>query len=294
MSLRAKNRPLWTALVAIPFLFVAIATLQQRIDAETRPPDNQKEELLLPSGALLKKLSMGYDSLFADLYWTRTIQYYGERVGTRHANFDLLYPLLDVTTTLDPNMIAAYRFGAIFLSEPLPLGAGRTDLAVELVKRGIKENSDDWALYSDLGFLYYWRLKDYPNAAKAYLDGSKTSEGPAWMKLMAARVAEKGGSAETARMIWTELYQTTKDPNVRKWAATQLDGLAALEDESHLNVLSEQYRKLFGRYPASTKDLRDARLLAGIPVDPAGYPYAIGEDGKAHVAPESPVQEPKF
>lgn len=294
MSFSNQNRPLWTAIVAIPLLLVALAALQQRIDAETRPPDAQKEELLLPSGTLLKKLSMGYDSLFADLYWTRTIQYYGERAGTRHANFDLLWPLLDVTTTLDPNMIAAYRFGAIFLSEPVPLGAGRTDLSVELVKRGIASNPDDWALYSDLGFLYYWRLKDYPNAAKAYLDGSQTSEGPAWMKLMAARVAEKGGSAETARMIWTELYQSTKDANVRKWAATQLNGLAALEDESHLNELSEQYRKLFGRYPSSTKELRDARLLPGIPADPAGYPYVIGEDGKAHLNPESPVEEPKF
>lgn len=294
MSLRGPNRPLWTAIVAIPLLLASIAMLQQRIDAETRPTAGQKEELLLPSGTVLKKLSMGYDSLFADLYWTRTIQYYGERAGTRHANFDLLWPLLDVTTTLDPNMIAAYRFGAIFLSEPLPLGAGRTDLAVELVKRGIASNRDDWALYADLGFLYYWRLKDYPNAAKAYLDGSQTPEGPTWMKLMGARVAEKGGSAETARMIWTELYQSTKDPNVRKWAATQLNGLAALEDESHLNELSEQYRKLFGRFPSSTKELRDARLLPGILADPAGYPYVIGEDGKAHLNPESPVEEPKF
>lgn len=294
MSLRSQSRPLWTAIVAIPLLFAALAALQQHIDAETRPPAGQKEELLLPSGKLLKKLSMGYDSLFADLYWTRAIQYYGERAGTRNANFDLLWPLLDVTTTLDPNMIAAYRFGAIFLSEPLPLGAGRTDLAVELVKRGIASNPDEWALYSDLGFLYYWRLKDYPKAAKAYLDGSQASKAPSWMKLMGARVAAKGGSIETARMIWAELYQSTKDPNVRKWAATQLDGLAALEDETHLNELSELFRKQFGRFPSSTKEMRDARLLQGIPADPAGYPYVMREDGKAHLNPESPVQEPKF
>jgi hypothetical protein len=294
VTLRSQTRPLWTAIVAIPLLFAALAALQERIDAETRPPVGQKEELLLPSGALLKKLSMGYDSLFADIYWTRTIQYYGERAGTRHANFDLLWPLLDVTTTLDPNMIAAYHFGAIFLSEPSPLGAGRTDLSVELVKRGIASNPNDWALYSDLGFLYYWRLKDYPKSSKAYLDGGQIPGAPVWMKLMGARVAEKGGSPETARMIWTELYQSTKDPSVRKWAMAQLTGLAALEDETHLNELSEEYRRQFGRYPSSIKEMRDAKLLAGIPADPAGYPYVMGEDGKAHINPESTVEEPKL
>jgi hypothetical protein len=293
VSSRSQSRSLWTALVAIPLLLAALAALQKSIDAEARPLAG-KEELLLPSGKLLKKLSMGYDSLLADIYWTRTIQYYGERAGTRHANFDLLFPLLDVTTTLDPNMVAAYHFGAIFLSEPYPLGEGRTDLAVQLVKTGIASNQDDWALYADLGFLYYWRLKDYPNSARAYLDGSKTSQAPGWMKLMGARVAEKGGSIETSRMIWTELYQTTKDPNVRKWAVEQLDGLAALEDESHLNELSEQFRKVYGRFPKSTKEMRDDRILPGIPMDPAGYPYVIGEDGKAHLNPESPVAEPKM
>lgn len=293
MSFRSQSRLRWTAVAAIPLLLASVAALQHRMDGEVRTSAGQKEELLLPSGPLLKKLSMGYDSLLADIYWTRAVQYYGERVGERHANFDLLWPLLDVTTTLDPHMIAAYRFGAIFLSEPNPVGAGRTDLSVALVKRGIASNPDDWQLYSDLGFLYYWRLKDYPNSTRAYLEGSKNPNAPVWLKLMGARVAQKGGSIETSRMIWTELYQSTTDPNVRKWAVTKLNGLAALEDETHLNELLEEYHKRFGHDPSSIKDLRDAGLLSGIPADPAGYPYIIGEDGKAHLNHESPVQQPQ-
>ena len=294
MSLRSQTRPLWTAIVAVPVLFAAIAALQQHIDAETRPPADQKEELLLSSGPLLKKLSLGYDSLLADVYWTRAVQYYGERAGLRHANFDLLWPMLDVSTTLDPHMVAAYRFGAIFLSEPAPLGAGRTDLSVNLVKRGIASNPNEWKLYADLGFLYYWRLKDYPNAANAYLEGSRNPEAPEWMKLMAAHVDEKGGSIENSRMIWTEFYQSSKDPAVKKWALRQLTSLTVVEDETRLNALSEEYAKRYGRYPVSTKELRDANLLRGIPVDPAGSPYVIGDDGKAHINPESIVEEPKL
>ena len=140
---------------------------------QTRSAAQEKQELLLRSGAALKKLSLGYDSLLADIYWTRAVQYYGTRVGTPGANFDLLWPLLDITTTLDPKLIVAYRFGAIFLSEPGMAGPGRTDLAVELVKRGIAANPDEWHLGTDLGFLYYWRMKDYPDAAAAYFAASK-------------------------------------------------------------------------------------------------------------------------
>ena len=38
---------------------------------------------------------------------------------------------------------------------------------------------------------------------------------------MAARIAQKGGSIETSRMIWSELYESTKDPIIQKDARQQ-------------------------------------------------------------------------
>jgi len=35
--------------------------------------------------------------------------------------------------------------------------------------------------------------------------------------------------------------------------------------------------------------MRDAGLLTGIPVDPAGYPYAIGADGKSNLDPRTTI-----
>ena len=135
MSNRHQSRLLWTTIVALPILFAAIAALQKTIDARPLAEATRQDELLLRSPALVKKLSLGYDPLLADIYWTRAVQYYGSRVGLPGAKFDLLWPLLDLTTTLDPRLLPAYHFGAIFLSEPGNVGAGRTDLAVELVKR---------------------------------------------------------------------------------------------------------------------------------------------------------------
>lgn len=291
MSSSSPHRIPWASLGLIVLLLGAIAALQGKIDAQTSDFANEKEELLLSSPGAIQKLSLGYDSLAANIYWTRAVQYYGSQLEARSQDFHLLWPLLDVTTTLDPKLIVAYRFGAIFLSEP-SAGANRTDLAIELVKRGIVANPDNWHLDGDLGFLYYWRIRDYPDAANAYLEGSKKPGAPLWMKLMAARVAQMGGSIETSEMIWSELYNSTQDPNVRKKAAEELEALKAQDDEQHLDEIAAEYQKRFGRYPTSPEELRDSGMLRGIPVDPEGYPYVFGPDGKSALNPDSPIVIP--
>lgn len=293
MNIASQNRPLWLAVAGIPVLFALLVVLQTRIDARTRSEAQAQEELLLRSPSAINKMSLGYNSLLADIYWTRAVQYYGDRVAKQHTNFDLLWPLLDITTTLDPKLLPAYHFGAIFLSQSGLGGAGRPDLAVKLVQRGIAANPDRWGLYGNLGFLYYWYLRDYHRAAAAYLAGSETPHGPSWMKMMAARMDQKGGSIETSRLVWSQIYESSQDPRIRKLVLDTLRGLKAEEDEAALDNLSEQYRLRFGHYPASVAQLRDAGFLRGTPVDPEGYPYVLGPGGKAGLDPRSPVTIPK-
>jgi hypothetical protein len=277
------------AVAAISVLFVVIAMLQDRIDAQT-PSIAQQEELVFSSGPMLKKMSLGYDSLLADIYWTRAVQYYGAALREPARGFRLLPGLLDITTTLDPHLIIAYRFGAIFLSEPSPAGANRPDLAIDLVKRGIAANPDAWELSANLGFLYYWHIKDYAAASEAYLQASKNPKAPQAMAMMAARIAQKGGDLDTSMMIWAQYYKSSRDPQVQKMARDHIEGLQAVKDERAIDALSEQYYVRFEKYPSSTKDLRDAGLIAGIPVDPSGVPYIIEPDGKSRLDPNSTVK----
>jgi hypothetical protein len=293
----SQIRSLWAAIIGVPLLLAAAAALQARRDAQPGLASDQSEDLLLRSPAAIKRMSLGYDSLLADVYWTRAVQYYGQRAIVPGANFDQLWPLLDISTTFDPKLIVAYRFGAVFLSQPKVNpgeigtvgGPGRTDLAVELVKRGVAANPDSWMLDSDLGFLYYWRLKDYPDASAAYLAGSKLPGAPSYMKMMAARVAEKGGSIETSRMIWSQVYTAATNPTIRSEALRMLRVLKAQDDEEHLDALAQDYRARFGHLPASIGDLQQAGLLRGTPVDPAGYPYELGADGKSRLSPKSTI-----
>ena len=103
---------------------VLLVRVQQRLDATLGDYRAEEQLLYLSSGEWVKRLSLGYDGLMACIYWTRAVQHFGrQRLGEKE--YKLLYPLLDITTTLDPQLILAYRFGAIFLTEKPPGGPGR-------------------------------------------------------------------------------------------------------------------------------------------------------------------------
>jgi len=246
---------------------------------------------LLRSGKLVKVMSLEYAPLLADIYWTRVVQYYGNKHVRGQANLELLWPLLDITTTLDPNLLISYRFGAMFLSQAAPGGAGRPDLAVQLIQRGIKANPDYWRLYEDLGFVYYFDLKDYPKAAEAFLEGSKNPNALLWMKAMAARVAAEGESFETSMFLWKDIYDSTRDPSVKENALVHLQLLKVREDCKRLDALADEYAKRNGRRPARMGELVQAGMLRGTPRDPLGFAYIFGEGGIAELNLGSPLLE---
>jgi tetratricopeptide (TPR) repeat protein len=278
-------------LLVLPGGFAGIWKLQHTIDAERASLSEERDDVLLRSGKLMKWMSLEYAPLLADIYWTRVVQFYGNKHVRGNANMEQLWPLLDITTTLDPNLLIAYRFGAMFLSQHAPSGAGRPDLAVQLIQRGIQANPEYWRLYEDLGFVYYFDLKDYQKASEAFLEGSKKPNAQLWMKVMAAKVAAEGESFTTSVFLWKDIYDTATDPMIKKNAQLHLQLLKAKEDCIQLDLLADQYEKKFGRRPTRMSELVQAGLLPGIPGDPLGLAYIFGENGKAELNLDSPLLE---
>jgi tetratricopeptide (TPR) repeat protein len=275
----------------LPLGLAGIWRLQHSIDGQRGTLSQERDDILLRSGKLMKLMSLEYAPLMADIYWTRVVQYYGNKHSQGKTNLELLWPLLDITTTLDPNLLVAYRFGAVFLAQAAPAGAGRPDLAVELIKRGIEANPDYWRLYEDLGFVYYFDLKDYKKASEAFLEGSKKPNAQVWMKVMAAHIAAEGESFSTSFFLWTDIFESASDPSVKKNALIQLQLLKAKEECKQLDELADEYQKRNGKRPTHMAELIRAGLLRGVPKDPAGFAYVFGENGKAELNVESPLLE---
>jgi tetratricopeptide (TPR) repeat protein len=291
--MNARTRGSILLLVVLVAGFTGIWGLQQRIDVQRDELYQEKDDLVLRSGPMLKAISLEYAPLMADLYWTRVVQYYGDKHARHDENFELLWPLLDVTTTLDPNLLVAYRFGSMFLSEGPPSGAGRPDQAIELINRGIRANPEYWRFYEDLGFIYYFELKDYQKASEAFLEGSKNPAALVWMKVLAAKVLEQGDTPETSSFLWSEIYNSTTDPQMKQNAETHLQLLRVDADCKQLDSIGDEYEKRAERRPRTARDLVVAGFLPRAPVDPLGFPYVFDAEGKSQLNPASPLVKQK-
>jgi len=283
----------WALLLVLPVGFAGVWRLQRHVNIEREAMHQEQDEVLVRSPRLMKMMTLEYSPLIADIYWTRAVQYYGGKRLGQDTNLESLWPLLDVATTLDPNLLPAYRFGATFLGEPEPRGAGRPDLAVKLLERGMQANPDAWRLNQDLGNIYYLELKDFPKACQAYLDGSKKPGAASWMKIMAARFLEKGDSREIASLLWAEVLESSNDQTIKENARINLELLKSDEDIDQLNEITVRFSRKVGRPPRSIREMIQAGFIGGEPQDPAGHPYVIGADGTAAISEKSPLFKEK-
>jgi hypothetical protein len=272
--MKASRRVTFVAGALLVAFLAASVLILRRVD-QVRAGAPAEEVLYISSPKLLKRLSLGYNGLLADIYWTRAVQYFGGKHHDGANEYKLLAPLLEITTTLDPHLIVAYEFGANFLAPPPPDGAGQPQKAIELVENGIHANPDNWRLYYQLGFIHYMDLKDYAGAEKAFADGARVPH---------AQMAQHAGEWQTARMLWGSEYTTANDPSIRANAAAHLRALDVDRDVAALDVFVQQYKQTAGHEPASLSDLVASGLLRAVPLDPLGVPYKLGADGRVQVS----------
>jgi tetratricopeptide (TPR) repeat protein len=282
MNMSATGR---VNLVATAVLFFSLAgamTTLSVIDHQRRDPVAQ-EALYISSPKVLRRMSLGYTGLLADIYWTRAVQYFGVQHHNGSGDFRLLAPLLEVATELDPKLLPAYQFGANFLGPKPPSGAGLPGAALALMKFGIEHNPDQWRLYYNLGFLYYTEFKDYAKAAEAFERGAALPVTSEFMPILAARMAQHAGDFDTARMLWSTTYESTKETRIRQNAVEHLLALQVDEEVTQLERVVEKYRVQTGRLPASMGDLERAGFIRGTPADPKGHAYRLMADGRIEV-----------
>ncbi|HSQ19488.1 MAG TPA: hypothetical protein VLR92_03855 [Blastocatellia bacterium] len=283
--------------------------MQRWIDRTSPRATVSEEALYLSSGKTIKKMSLGLDALAADIYWIRTVQYFGRKVidsgkplssaVSKDLRMDLLAPLLNIVVTLDPQHIPAYRFGAIFLPErDMPA-------AIALVEQGIAANPNEWRLYQDLGYIYWQagntsagqeQADNYAKSAEWYEKGSNVYDAPWWMRDLAGLMKIKGGSRDAARAVYST-YLTSDDQNVRGQAVERLKQLRSLDEIDAINALLGRYRQQAGACPSNLRvlapTLRAMNLTLNadsIPVDPDGFAYVYdAAKCKAELAFESTV-----
>lgn len=277
---RPSNRLLYPAIALLLALSVSVQAVRDRGWSSYEPPN---PTLWLNSGPLAGKLALGFRSLAADVYWMRAVVYYGGRRlrsaqqqsgEQRAANFDLLYPLLDLATALDPHFRVAYRFGAIFLTEAYPSGPGRPDLAIALLERAIANDTSRWEYMEDIGFVHYWWLRDFEKASQWFKRASEQPGAPSWMAPLAATTLAEGGDRDSSRFLWRQLLENSDVEWVRTNAVLRLQQLDAMDYVDELNRLVRIFIAREHHPPREWRDLVNEGVRS-IPIDPTGKPYVL-------------------
>ena len=268
---------------------VGLQAVRERQPPLRLPSDETGNVLYVRSPEFLKRAALSYDSLLADLYWIRTVQHYGRTKLSADPlkQYDLLYPLLDLTTSLDPHFTIAYHFGAIFLAEDFPAGADRPDLAIALLEKGLRAQPDRWQFAQDIGFVHYWWRQDYAQAAAWFQKASEMPNAANWLAGVAAVTLAEGGNRQSSRRLWQEIANAEEAEWLRVQARFRLRQLDALDQIAALEQLVARYRQQTGQLPQTWIDLVRLRFLAGIPVDPDRHVYQLLQDGTVTLAPES-------
>ncbi len=283
----------WLVL-ALLLLLPAVPWTQARIDRRAGEFRAQEEVLYLWSGTEVKRFFPGFEDLAADIYWLRTVQYFGgQRLFAANKRFELLEPLIDITTTLDPRLEIAYRYGAIFLSEPPPTGAGRPREGIAVLEKGVRNNPGSWRLRQDLGFFHYIYLHDPERAAAIVNEAADVPGAAFWLRMLAADLLAKGGERANSRRMWQQMYDQAEPGIIKENAALRLRILDSRDLADRLTELVAGFDRRTGRRPARLSDLRSAGLWRGPLVDASGAAFGYDPgNGRVFIEPASPMWRP--
>ena len=288
-----RSEPL--SILAIVVGLVAVVLIARWMDAHRiQPGPSSADEQLYLKGTTAKRLSLAFNGLAADWYWMKSLQYVGRKVinyeDTHSGRYELddlgaldlrlLPSLLRLTTTLDPQFMAPYEYGAMILP------TFDQQEAIALLHYGMEQNPDAWRLSQHLGYIY-WQSHDYAKASETYGAGAKLPGAPRWMAEMSARTAAEGGSRRAAREMYQHLYDESNDDQVKELLARRLLQVDSFAERDLIRRALDAYTAHFGRCAASWQDvaglLRKLQLrldpATAAPLDPSGTPYVLIKQG---------------
>lgn len=149
-------------LLLIIGIFAALATQYFRQEVQLARADmtrtSEAETMYLPPVPALRAVGLGYDTFAADLVNIRAYHYF---LG--HLFADRLYPHLDTylsaAIALDPWNRRLYRWAA----QAVKMGPEVTEESVlksiDYGELGLQYFPDDWELYVDIAYNYYYELR---------------------------------------------------------------------------------------------------------------------------------------
>lgn len=197
---------LWIAL----FLYVPLGVLQVSIDYSKKLEDLESGLLLLPGQMAGSLVLVGFKGIAADLLWLNVENYWHS--GQHYK----LLPILESIVWLQPKHILVWSVGGWIMSYNCAAQAKDPkekkywyNQGVKFLKKGILYNPDNYDLYFELGWTYYYKGKDYANAVRYFQKAVKYPH-PEYVDDVLAHAYEKNGQINKAIQQWEYVKEHNK------------------------------------------------------------------------------------
>ncbi len=248
-------------------LLTGLFTTQYFFD-QNKKKQSPTEPMVLKA-EIVKVLDLGLHNAAADFSWLSAIQYFG---GPSKSNYKALDSYLYLSADLDSKFSYPYAFSSLVLPS-----IGKTDEAIDLAQRGIRDANPDWRIPYFLATTYHIEKKDSKNASYYFDIAAHTKDAPAGIKKVAASYGSRPDMREQTKQIWLGIYESSNDEIVKERAKNYIIHYEIL---SFLEEAAKEYKKQFQKFP-ETAEMMVPSILKNIPTDPLGLEFKFDETGRA-------------
>ncbi|MBN2673534.1 MAG: hypothetical protein JXX29_17770 [Deltaproteobacteria bacterium] len=252
-------------------LFVLATILQNTSKTRYEKISSEVPLYYLPGTSWLTFFSLGYNEAFADAVWTKFIVYFSEAPKTEVKQGEFLngasdsspeQPLLNhsvnyvlAATSLDTHFLDAYMHGArLTLYHRGKISRDTVEMAIDVLKQGIRYFPENGDMLFHLGFLYYY---EYPPFAKDNAEKDKmkdlginyiqksanTENAPPITTLLATSLATKHQMTELIVQHLQNQLLIEKDPDVRETIIEKLKKQISILHDEDLAQIEHLYQR---------------------------------------------------
>lgn len=188
-----------------------LAILMTAVSVFKAPEYNRLAEPYIPPPKAIEHLTVGFRVQMADSFWLRAIQDFDHCSKTLATNLCVseswLFAVLDLASTLDPKLEPAmYQTGGLALSVLVSDVEG----AAKFFSRGVHIYPQNWQIVYAAAFHALYEEKNKSKAARLYHQAFENGA-PAWVQVVAGRLASDGGDEEFAAKILEDMIAQNKD-----------------------------------------------------------------------------------
>lgn len=224
-------------IILLPILSMSRISLENNTSKEYHV-DVNSAPIFLPKKEAVKAITLGYENLFANIYWFSTINYFGEKFLSKES-MPWFKHRCDLVTDLDPKAKHVFEFCGTLLSWIAKDPKGSS----EILSKGILANPEFWRYYYLRGFNNWYFLNDLNQARKDFEKASTLPDAPSFLVSLASRLMVKEGEEETAIAFLKSSYVRTSDFNAKQAIAEKLNLAVVARDIRKLNLELESNGK---------------------------------------------------